>query len=531
MINSSVSTSLNSYENFDDNEELKLSGQKKIDTDNFQSEINPGNIINNFPIITGYYGVVLRKKKHPLFGSYWNKEYCLLQSNIFVCHELKYPYKIKKSISIASISKCEISKMDPCVYCLTINNNEHNSGKSEISQIRGFSCFNFKNKKIEIIKIKCTSTLDTQKWTLYINNTLKNWRSNKNNAKNLYNANQYIEKTIAQELFEKVNRKLKKVIIQSSINNMILIFNQIQKRNFYNSFYKIKINSIINLNNKESESSRSTSNLSTSKNDFTFKNDLLLIKRRIILFKIEQGSNHLKRIIIKRMSEYWELFKNQIKSNLFNSYRESEFMEIHYKLIIKRRIFLFWRELLRIISLKNKDNKQKKRKSVDLIISTDSTAAYNTNDTLFHSNSSSLKDSTLNLLSEMTLSPTTNTKNPNKEIYCKPDIFKNQLKQNKIINKTDNKRQTTLKTSAKGNNVHIRDISNIRKNIIQITKLNFIILTKVKIAWNLLETNRVKSNALLSIYKYNQIQSFFEILERNWKSEFYRVFLVLKQKQ
>ncbi|KAH8583658.1 PH domain-containing [Cryptosporidium sp. chipmunk genotype I] len=518
MISSSVSTSLNSYENFDENEELKLTDEKKIETDHFQNEISTRNIINNFPVITGYYGVVLRKKKHPLFGSYWNKEYCLLQSNIFLCHELKYPYKIKRSISIASISKCEISKMDPCVYCLTINNNQENSEKAGISQVRGFSCFNFKNRKIEIIKIKCTSTLDTQKWNLYVNNTMKNWRSNKNNAKNLYNGNQYIEKTIAQELFEKMNKKLKKITIQSSINNMILIFRQIEKRNLYNSLYKIKINSIINSYNdidKEIISPRNTSRSSISNNDFTFKKDLLLIKRRIILFKIEQGSNSLKRLIIKRMSEYWKL----LKVNSLNNHGDYEFMELNYKLIIKRRIFLFWRELLKIVLLKNKNYKEN-RKSINSIVSKDSITTHsNNNNNFFHSN----------LSPELTSNE--NIQINTKKNYYKSNETKNQFKHNKITKETDNKNQTKFKILLKRDNVHMKNIDNIRENIVQITKLNFIILTKVKKAWNILEANRITNNAALFTHKYNQVQSFFEILERNLKLNLYRVFILLKQEK
>ncbi|CUV06351.1 unnamed protein product [Cryptosporidium hominis] len=518
MFSNSVSTSLNSYENFDENQELKLTGEKKIEIDHFQNEISPRNIINNFPVITGYYGVVLRKKKHPLFGSYWNKEYCLLQSNIFLCHELKYPYKIKRSISIASISKCEISKMDPCVYCLTINNNEENLEKAGISQVSGFSCFNFKSRKIEIIKIKCTSTLDTQKWNLYINNTLKNWRSNKNNTKNLYNGNQYIEKTIAQELFEKMNKKLKKIIIQSSINNMILIFRQIEKRNLYNSLYKIKINSIINSNNdieQESISSKNTNYSSISNNDFTFKKDLLLIKRRIILFKIEQGSNHLKRLIIKRMSEYWKL----LKEHSLNNHEDHEFMEMHYKLILKRRIFLFWRELLRVILLKDKNFKRENRKTINSVIPKDSTITNSNN--FFHSN----------LSSKLILTSTENNPINTKKVYYKSNESKNQFKLNKMVKDKDDKHQATFKMLLNNNNTHIKSICNIHENIVQITKLNFIILTKVKTAWNILQANRIKNNALLSIRKYNQVQSFFEILERSWKLKIYRAFQILKQEK
>ncbi|POM85137.1 hypothetical protein CmeUKMEL1_15890 [Cryptosporidium meleagridis] len=517
MFSDSVSTSLNSYENFDENQELKFTGEKKIEIDYFQNEISPRNIINNFPIITGYYGIVLRKKKHPLFGSYWNKEYCLLQSNIFLCHELKYPYKIKRSISIASISKCEISKMDPCVYCLTINNNE-NLEKAGISQVNAFSCFKFRSRRIEIIKIKCTSTLDTQKWNLYINNTLKNWRTNKNNTKNLYNGNQYIEKTIAQELFENMNKKLKKIIIQSSINNMILIFRQIEKRNLYNSLYKIKINSIVNSNNdiyQESISSKNTNHSSISNNDFTFKKDLLLIKRRIILFKIEQGSNHLKRLIIKRMSEYWRL----LKENSLNNYEDHEFMEIHYKLILKRRIFLFWRELLRIILLKDNNFKRENKKTINSVIPKDSTIT--SNDTFFHSN----------LSSQLKLTSTESNQINTKKVHYKSNEFKKQFKLNKMVKDKDDKQQATFKMLLKNNKTHIKSICNIHENIVQISKLNFIILAKVRTAWNILEANRIKNNALLSIRKYNQVQLFFEIVERNWKLKIYRVFQILKQEK
>lgn len=395
-MSNSVSTSINSYEQFEEGE-LRLRDDKKMDIGSFNNEISSESILNNFPVITGYYGVVLRKKKHPLFGSYWSKEYCLLQSNIFVCHELKYPYKIKKCVSVASISKCEISRMDPCIYCLVVNNNSNRDdqvGKSEVSGKRCFSCFNLKSGNFEIIKIKCKSVLDTQKWTFHINNTVKNWKLNKINVKSLYNANQFIEKTLAHELFEKMNRKLKKVALQASIHNMIWIFKQVEQRNLYISFYRMIINSITKINNEMysesilSSSNSSTSNSVVSSEESTFKRDLLLIKRRIILFKVEQGSNHLKRFIARRMSEYWKLFVNNIKDSSTSSFGESDCMEIHYKLILKRRIFLFWRELLRIILLKDK-NKQKYRKSVDSVISTGSVPYYNADDTAFHSNQSS----------------------------------------------------------------------------------------------------------------------------------------------
>ncbi|KAJ1613174.1 hypothetical protein OJ252_1073 [Cryptosporidium canis] len=431
-MSNSVSTSIASYEQLDEGE-LKFRDERRIDAIFFQNEMSPGNVLDSLPVITGYYGVVLRKKKHPLFGSYWSREYCLLQSNVLLCHELKYPYKIKKSVSVASISRCEVSKMDPCVYCLVIDNNKDSSKRSETAEKKGFSCFTFGSRGLEIIKIKCKSAIDAQKWTHHINNTMKGWKLNRSSTKCLYSANQFIEKTIAQELFERANRKFKRTILQTSVQNMMLIFKQVERRNLYHCFYRIFAHYITMANQKiddESISSGTSSISSTaSENESEFQRDLLLIKRRIVMFKIEQGSNHLKRVLNKKISEYWRLFVRNLSENYASNCGESEYMEVHYKLILKRRIFSLWRELLDALLLKN-SGKQKYRTSVDSITSSDSTLSYDTNETMFNSGQSSpIKHFTPLSSSELLINPAANTQNTrmSRPIHYRQSALSSQL--------------------------------------------------------------------------------------------------------
>ncbi|KAF7458909.1 PH domain-containing protein [Cryptosporidium felis] len=385
---------------------------RKFEASSYVNEINNGKLINNLPVITGYYGKVLRKKKHAIFGSYWSKEYCLLQSNIFLCHELKYPFRIKKSISVASIVKCEISKIDPCVFFMTINNeNNHgfdsksinksppldidvnknyDQGKNQKPPKSGKkTCLFMILKRTKRIKIKCVSAVDAQKWTFYINNTIKNWNSNKNCPKSLFNGSQYIEKTVAQELLEKTNRKVRKILIQASLAGITNIIREDKMKNLYRSFYKLKMNSLLLQANgldplKDEDKAIQTSNYEPLLNtESSFRRDLILINRKIIAFKIERGFNQLKIIQRKKLSIYWNIFKRLTQAiNSNNNYHGSttESIEIQFSLILLRKTYQNWRNLTRKIIYYGKKNE--KKHSTESILSTSSILTnYNTNQT------------------------------------------------------------------------------------------------------------------------------------------------------
>ncbi|KAK6587785.1 hypothetical protein RS030_81221 [Cryptosporidium xiaoi] len=324
-----------------------------------------GSIVNNFPVITGYYGIMLRKKRHPLFGSYWSKECCLIQSNMFVCHKLKYPYCITKCISIASIVKCEISIIDPCVFCISVDNKLKMENKNTNRKKSKVTFFCFKNmctkRRIENIKFKCISTLDTQKWISYINNNIKTWKLNKNASRNLFSGTNYIEKTVAQEVFEKLSKKMRKIVYQSHIQNFISLLQKHYLKQLYYSFNKLHLNYIlIELSCKDDSSITTYKTNATSDNEL-YRNDLLLIKKRILTFKHEQGINNLNRIINRKKMNYWMKFVEstaiEVKSNngndnfiinnntAFNVNNSDNYMDIYYNQVKLRKCYYHWKAL------------------------------------------------------------------------------------------------------------------------------------------------------------------------------------------
>ncbi|OII77980.1 PH domain-containing protein [Cryptosporidium andersoni] len=268
--------------------EIKLN-YKSQSTSNTSIPIQ-NDIIKLPVVITGCYGLVLRKRVNKVFGSYWTREYCMIQFNILVFHKVKYPFYITKSISVASIIKCEASVIDSCVFSIFVNKSDD-------------SCMSSCRKKKVQIKLKCTSTVDMQRWVLYINNNIKSWKNNKNSAKNLISNEQYIERSVAEGIIEKVTRKLKK-------SNRALILNQLN--------FIIKKRLIILLSNSF--------------------NILLLNKNRNSVTSIESNENECDGpLIFKRFMKEVQISVNILKSMFSFSRIVESRLKLHWDILKKHK--------------------------------------------------------------------------------------------------------------------------------------------------------------------------------------------------
>ncbi|KAH8739623.1 hypothetical protein FG386_001180 [Cryptosporidium ryanae] len=568
-----------------------------------------GSIVNNFPVITGYYGIMLRKKRHPLFGTYWSKEYCLIQSNMFVCHKIKYPYCITKCISIASIVKCEISIIDPCVFCISVDNELKMENKSTNKKKSRTSVFFFGNKgsrkKLENIKFKCISTFDTQKWINYINNNIKTWKLNKNTSKNLFSSTNYIEKTVAQEMFERVSKKMRKIVYQSYIQSFSNLLKKLYLKQLYYSFSRLHLNYVLTDQGCKDDSSITTykSNVtSTSDNELLYRNDLLQIKKRILTFKHEQGINNLNRIINRKKMNYWTNFVDNLSFEINNKNRNDNFtcldsntagnpnngdnyVDYYYNQVKLRRVYYRWKALTKKRGIFNShieilnNYKLRYENNNSSLVSTDYYPTHCTsseNKINFSNNSSCASQNcspnilTSSITSEDVVSSniTSFTKH---HVYCSEENVQNiidvksdrETKNTRISTKTS---YNIVSSSILTNRGHISNKANHRnvvdstgpclslkvqqdlqkksedklapacekktvenkKRVIQLIKLNQILLKKKRSAWGLLQANIIQNKVLFSIYKYNQILSFLQIADKIHKLRLYKAFIQIR---
>ncbi|EEA05143.1 PH domain-containing protein [Cryptosporidium muris RN66] len=364
-------------------------------------------------VIAGCYGLVLRKRVNKIFGSYWTREYCMIQSNILVFHKVKYPFYITKSISVASIIKCEASLIDSCVFSIFLNKSDD-------------SCMSSCRKKKVQIKLKCTSTVDMQRWVLYINNNIKSWKNNKNSAKNLISNDQYIERSVAEGIIEKVTRKLKK-------SNRALMLYQLN--------FIIKKRLIILLSN-------------------SFK-ILLLNKNRNSVVSIESNENECGPLILKRFMKEVQMSVNILKSMFSFSRIVESRLKLHWDILKKHKTttcILHERITLR-----------------DLFHIWKRQTLFTKNQQILYEKSGNIKfDRCYSFYFEKSL----------------PVLISNQFNRINILASIFNKR--------------------------------------LRFAWNCLYTIKIQERILIGLYRYNQINSLFHILEKIWRVKVIKAFFTLK---
>ncbi|KAL7068450.1 PH domain-containing protein [Cryptosporidium serpentis] len=364
-------------------------------------------------VIAGCYGLVLRKRVNKIFGSYWTRECCMIQSNILIFHKVKYPFYITKSISVASIIKCEASVIDSCVFSIFVNKSDD-------------SCISSSKKKKMQIKLKCTSTVDMQRWVLYINNNIKSWKNNKNSAKNLISNDQYIERSAAEGIIEKVTRKLKK-------SNRALMLNQLN--------FIIKKRLIILLSNSFKIlllNKNRNSMISIESNENEYDGPLILkkfIKEAQISVNILRGMFLFSQIVESKLKLHWNILKKHKTTTCI----------LHEKIIL-RDLFHIWRQTLFF------KNQQK-------LCEKDGNIKFNSYYSFYFEKSL-------------------------------PVLVSNQFKRINILASIFNKR--------------------------------------LRFAWNCLYTIKTQERILIGLYRYNQINSLFHVLEKIWRVKVIKAFFTLK---